>query len=141
VDNDVLAQYLAGFAIGRTGVAWELSGAAGFLERQHDRILLPQRILFPNRGWTDRIALLRIKPGLVDRFGGNPAKEILGRLLLLGIAHQHVGHWQMIRELPRGTLGQFAMQDVLPNRTALLALVFVGLTLGQQIDRGAIERR
>src|SRR5262249_25523795 len=50
VDDHVLAQHLAGFAIGRTGIAWELSRAAGFLERQHDRILLPQRILFPNRG-------------------------------------------------------------------------------------------
>src|SRR5947208_239358 len=44
VDDDVLAQHLAGFAIRRPGIAGELSGAAGIAERQHDRILLPERV-------------------------------------------------------------------------------------------------
>src|SRR5437764_7205114 len=41
VDDDVFAQDLAGLAIGWAGVSGELPGAAGLLERQHDRILLP----------------------------------------------------------------------------------------------------
>src|SRR5215469_17613426 len=86
--------------------------AAGLAEQRHDRIVFPDRIVLPHGGRTDRIALLRIEPSLVDRLGGDPRKEIPGGLLLLGIAHQHVGHRQLIRELAGRTFRQCAVQDI-----------------------------
>src|SRR5205823_4843965 len=66
---------------------------------------------------------------------------VLGRLLLLGIAHQHVGHWQLIAELPGRALGQRAVQDVLPEWAALVGLIVIGLALGFEINRGAVQCR
>ena len=61
--------------------------------------------------------------------------------MLLGIAHQHVGHWQLIAELPGRALGQRAVQDVLPEWAALVGLIVIGLALGFEINRGAVQCR
>ena len=46
----------------------------------------------------------------------------------------------MVAVLAGNTLGQRRMQDVLPERRALLGLIGVGLALGLDVDRGAVQR-
>src|ERR1700746_3402900 len=60
------------------------------LERRHHRVLVPQRVLCPFLCRWNRESLLRHEPLLEHRARAYPAQEILCRLLVLRIAHNHV---------------------------------------------------
>src|SRR5262249_25036982 len=65
-------------------------------------------------------------------------QEILGYLLILRVAHKHVGERAGKVELAAGAFGERRMLDVLPHRRPLVGLVGVGLAFGLEIDRGAV---
>jgi hypothetical protein len=67
-----------------------------------------------------------------------PAQEILCGVLVLAVAHDHVGKRHMPAELADGPLGQRGVEDVVPERHAVLGLICVGLLLCFDIDRGAV---
>src|SRR5215469_10087741 len=73
VGNDVLRDYLGGFAVGRSGIAGEMAALGGGAERQHNGIFLPKLVVFPDFGWADRETLLCHPPLLVNFLGVEPA--------------------------------------------------------------------
>src|SRR6266496_3684334 len=111
------------------------------LERQHDRISLPHRVLLPILGGAGAKALLRGEPLAEDRLGAGPAQHVLGRLLVLRIAHDHVGERRRVDELAGRAFRQPGVERVLPQRRTLLGLIRLGLALTLDIDRGAIVAR
>ena len=49
VGDEVLAQAFGRFAVGGTGIAWETAGTGRRLERQHHGVLIPERVLLPDK--------------------------------------------------------------------------------------------
>src|SRR6516164_7326257 len=76
VGDEVLAQAFGRLAVGGTGVTGESPRAGCRLERQHHRVFVPERVLLPYGRPTDRVALLRVEPLLIDVLGGDPAEKI-----------------------------------------------------------------
>src|SRR5258707_12753087 len=82
VDNDILGHRFGRGAAGGTG----MTGIArrdlpDRLERQHDRIGFPHRILLPILGWAGAKALLRCAPFSEDRLRAAPTLAIFYRVL------------------------------------------------------------
>src|SRR5579862_6236491 len=141
VDDNVLAERFGCFAVRRTSVTGELRAAGHRAERRHDRVLVPDGVVFPRGGGADRITSLGIEPLLIDRLGMDPGQELLGGVLLLAVAHQHIGVRELIGEFSRRPLRQGAVQNVLVQRLPFFVLIFVGSALGDQIDGSTILRR
>src|SRR5262245_28813482 len=98
VDDDVFRVHLAGLGRGRPFVAEQPEGPGRRPVRQHDRVLLPHRMLFPVPGGTHAEPALGHEPLLELRLGVQPRQEILGDLRILGIAHHPVMEGRMIVE-------------------------------------------
>src|SRR5205085_5728192 len=138
VGNDVFRDDLRRLAVGRPGIAGKVPAFGCGAERQHDRVFLPQLVAFPHLGGTDREALLRHPPLLVDFLAVEPAQEVLRGFLVLTVAHDHVGKRHMPAELAGRPLWQRGVEHVVLERLAILGLIRVGLLLGLDIDRSAI---
>src|SRR5215469_6507078 len=95
-------------------------------------------MVFPSLGTPHRKALLRGEPLVVDLLRADPAEEILGRLLVLRIAHDEVRERHVIAELASRALRQRGVERVLLERYPFLAEVAFGLAAGQKINRGAV---
>ena len=86
----------------------------------------------------DGVALLRGKPFLENRLRIDPAQEILGSLLVLRIAHDHVNERAGQCEMPGGAGSERRMKNVVLHRLAALGEVGVRLFLGFEVNRGAV---
>src|SRR5437762_3904827 len=141
VDDDVLRVRLGGLRRRRSLVAEHprlARGAPEDLQRLVD--LGPHRMLFPGLRGAHRIALVHLEPLPVVLLLVHPGQEALGELWVLAVLHHRVleGH------VERGLAGRPRRQrrrvlDVLPERLALLVLDLVLLTLGDDVDRRAVE--
>src|SRR5215467_3036174 len=93
---------------------------------------------FP-KPWCSRPkALLRGEPLVIDLLRAYPPEEILGRLLVLRIAHDQVRERHVIAELASRTFGQRRVKGVVLERCPVLGQISFGLASGQEIDRGAV---
>src|SRR4029453_1278520 len=143
VDNDVLRIGLGGLGSRRSRMA-EGARQAGRLTEYLKRLvdLGPERVVFPLLGGADAVALVDLEPLAVVRVLVQPLQEVLSELLVLRVLHDGVLEGQVEGELTRRALRhQRGMLDVLKERLALLVLDLFLLTLGDDVDRGAVEGR
>src|SRR5258705_48550 len=143
VDDDVLRVGLGRLGRRRTRMP-EGTRDAGRLPEYLKRLVdpAPHRVLFPLLGGADAVALVDLEPLSVVRVLVQPLQEVLGELLVLRVLHDRVLEWQVQGELTGRTVRhQRGVLDVLIERLALLVLDLVLLTLGDDVDRGAVERR
>ncbi len=141
VGDDVLGQDLGGLAVGQALEARRAAELAGGAERRHHGILAPHLVLLPLGRRSGAEAFLRHEPALVVRRRVDPAEQLLGRRLILRVAHQHVGLERMQRELAGRTARHRRVQDVGMHPRALLGLVVVRLAQRLDVDRGAVQGR
>src|SRR5437870_1098595 len=143
VDDDVFRVRLGGLGRRRARVsegAGEARGLAEYLKGLVD--LGPHRMLFPLLGGADAVALVDLEPLAVVCVLMQPLQEVLGELLVLRILHDRVLLTAIEGELAGRPLGhQRGVLDVLEERLALVVLDLVLLALGDDVDRGAVERR
>src|SRR5262249_55180904 len=125
----------------RAGIAGKPAAADRGMKWQHYRIDLPERVVFPGPRGPDRKALLGGEPLVINVLRANPAEEVLGRLLVLRIAHDEVRERHVIAELTGWPLGQRRMESVVLERRALLGQIGLGLASSQEINRGAVASR
>src|ERR1700747_3718420 len=113
------------------GIAGKPAAAHRSVKRQHHRIDLPQRVVFPGLRAPDRKALLRCEPLVIDLLRANPPEEILGCFLVLRIAHDEVRERHVIAELASCTLGRRGGESLALERGPLLGKIGVGLASSQ----------
>src|SRR5438552_2948255 len=143
VDDDVLRVGLGGLGRRRTGMS-EGARQAGRLPEYLKGLvdLGPHWVVFPLLGGADAVTLVDLKPLSVVRVLVQPLQEVLGELLVLRVLHHGMLEGQVQGELTsRALRHQGGVLDVLVERLALLVLDLVFLTLGHDVDRGAVERR
>src|SRR5262249_2762849 len=143
VDDDVLRVDLGRLGRCRTGVPEGARHAGRLPEHLQGLVdLRPHRILFPFLGGADAVALVDLEPLAVVRVLVQPLQEVLGELLVLRVLHDRVLLAAVERELAgRPLRHERGVLDVLEERLALLVLDLVLLALGDDVDRGAVERR
>src|SRR5215468_7898487 len=91
VRDDVFGHHFGGLAIGRPRISCQPTEWRDIAERQQDRIDFPYLGFLPIPGSAVGVTLLRGEPLPKNRFRVHPAQEILGRFLVLGVTHQHIG--------------------------------------------------
>src|SRR2546428_2491097 len=142
VGDDVLREALGGLGRGGPGVAEQPRvprGRAEHLERLVE--LAPHGLVLPLLGRADRITLLRGEPLAVVLGLVQPAQEGLGQLLILAVLHDRVRLVEEEQVRPGGAGRERRVIDVLEQRLALVVLDLVLLTLGDDVDRRAVQRR
>src|SRR6516162_1950140 len=138
VDDNVFRYGLGGGTTGWSRITHQPTDIGELAEGQQHRVDIPNRILFPIFRRAVGVALLRGEPLLEYRLRVDPAQKVLGRLLILRIAHHQVGEWSRQRELAAGPLWEPGVEDVLPQRLTLLSQVGVGFLLCFQVNRRAV---
>src|SRR2546427_574858 len=103
--------------------------------------LAPHGLVLPLLGRADRITLLRGEPLAVVLRLVQPAQEVLGQLLILAVLHDRVRLVEEEQVRPSGAGRERRVIDVLEQRLALVVLDLVLLTLGDDVDRRAVQRR
>src|SRR6516162_559942 len=73
VDDNVFRDRLRRGAVRWAGVTGEAATKHGGAVGQHDRVVVPQRVIHPHLGRADRKAFLRGVPGVVDLLRVDPA--------------------------------------------------------------------
>src|SRR5882724_11461586 len=102
----------------------------------------PHWMLFPLLGGADAVALVHLEPLAVVRVLVQPFQEVLRELLVLAVLHDRVLLAAVERELAGRARGhQRRVLDVLDDRFAFFVLDLVLLALGDDVDRGAVQRR
>src|SRR5215831_16569041 len=142
VDDDVLRVGLGGLGSRRAGMA-ERARQPRRLPKHLQRLVdfRPHWALFPFLGGADAVAFIDLEPPAVVRVLVQPLQEVLGELLVLRVLHDRVLEGQVEGELAgRAPRHQRGVLDVLVERLALLVLDLVLLTLGDDVDRRAVER-
>src|SRR5205807_7690865 len=82
VGDDVLGHDLRRCSVGWPGIAGNPPDLRERAERQHNRIILPQRMVLPLDRRPQDKSLLRSEPLVVNRLRVNPPQEVLGALLI-----------------------------------------------------------
>src|SRR6266404_4922265 len=141
VGDDVFGEGLRGLRGGRPGVAEQPRVAGGRAEHLQRLVeLAPHRVVLPLVGGADRVALLRGEPLAVVLRLVQPGQEVLRELRILAVLHDGVRLVQEQQVAAGGPRRQWRMVDILPERLALVVLDLVLLTLGDDVDRRAVER-
>src|SRR5215510_417847 len=143
VDDDVLRVGLGSLGGRRAGMP-EGACQSGRLTENLQRLvdLGPHRVLFPLLSGADAVALVDLEPLAVVRLLVQPSQEVLRQLLVLRVLHDAVLEGQVEGELARRSLRhERGVLDVLVERLALVVLDLVLLTLGNDVDRRAVEGR
>src|SRR5262249_51375095 len=68
VADQVFGNYLGRLAAGRAGITGKTAAFRRGAEWRHARVVLPELMLLPHLGWTDREALLGDEPLIENRF-------------------------------------------------------------------------
>src|SRR5437868_13354900 len=141
VGDDVLGEGLRGLRGGRPTVAAPPCVAGRRAEHLQRLVeLAPHRVVLPLFGGADRLALLRGEPLAVVLRLVQPGQEILRELRILAVLHHGVRLVQEQQVAAGGPARQRCVVDVLPERLALVVLDLVLLSLGDDVDGGAVER-
>src|SRR5215831_13378529 len=85
VSDDVLRYHFGSVAIGRSGVACQPPERWNVAKWPQNRIGVPHLVLLPIPGGAVGVALLRREPFGEHWLRVDPAQEILGRFLVLGV--------------------------------------------------------
>src|SRR5678815_5376697 len=103
---------------------------------------LPHRVVLPERGGAEAVAALDLEPLPELVLAVEPLQELLGRLLVFRVLHERVGERHRVRRCPpERTIGDPEVPDVPKHGLALVVLDLLGIALGEDVDRGAVERR
>src|SRR5713101_5521575 len=140
VGHDVLREALGGLGRGRPRIAEETRVAGRRAEHLEGLVeLAPHGVVLPLLGAADAVSLLGGEPLAVVLRLVEPAEEILGELLVLGVLHDRVRLVEEEQVRARGAGGQWGVADVLEEGLALVVLELLLLSLGHDIDAGAVE--